>query len=120
MGPTIEPALKGTLFDPLRRPSGHRKDNRLGLGLYIAQQIVIAHGGTIEVSSTAETGTRFTARLPRDANKDPHNRTIRQVGRRYDAGAACGGVALWHPRAKVQPGFDHISIRNDCSRYPDD
>jgi signal transduction histidine kinase len=36
----------------------------LGLGLYIAREIVMAHGGTIHVSSSGETGTTFTACLP--------------------------------------------------------
>jgi hypothetical protein len=31
----------------------------LGLGLYIASEIARAHGGTLEVTSSAE-GTRFT------------------------------------------------------------
>ena len=69
-GPVIEPALMRTLFDPLRRPPGHANDNRLGLGLYIVQQIVLAHGGRIDVSSTEETGTRFTARLPRASDNN--------------------------------------------------
>ena len=37
----------------------------LGLGLYIAERIVSAHGGTIDVRSSAEAGTLFTIRLPR-------------------------------------------------------
>ena len=36
----------------------------LGLGLYIAREIVTAHGGLITVSSSVEGGTTFTARLP--------------------------------------------------------
>ena len=36
----------------------------LGLGLYIAREIVVAHGGTISVASSDEDGTAFTARLP--------------------------------------------------------
>jgi signal transduction histidine kinase len=55
-----------TLFDPFARagaPSHVR--GGLGLGLYISQQIVEAHRGTIEVESTWETGTTFRVSLPR-------------------------------------------------------
>ena len=37
----------------------------IGLGLYIVDQIVRAHGGTVRVRSTAESGTTFSVRLPR-------------------------------------------------------
>lgn len=37
----------------------------LGLGLYIADRIVHAHQGTIEVASSEEHGTTFTVHLPR-------------------------------------------------------
>jgi sigma-B regulation protein RsbU (phosphoserine phosphatase) len=37
----------------------------LGLGLSIVFQLVEAHGGTIQVRSTAQEGTTFTLRLPR-------------------------------------------------------
>ncbi|MGI4798394.1 MAG: sensor histidine kinase [Janthinobacterium lividum] len=59
----------GTIFDPLTRG---RLDNtaapsagNLGLGLYITKEVVVAHGGTIEVSSSEAHGTVFTAFFPR-------------------------------------------------------
>lgn len=55
------------LFQPLmqeqRTPRRHGSSG-LGLGLYIAREIALAHGGTLHVVSEAETGTTFTARLP--------------------------------------------------------
>jgi signal transduction histidine kinase len=65
--PIPAPALAG-LFSPFKRlKSGETagESNSLGLGLYISERIVAAHGGTIAVESTEENGTIFTIRLPR-------------------------------------------------------
>ena len=40
----------------------------VGLGLYISEQIVSAHRGTIAVRSTVD-GTVFTVRLPRSVDR---------------------------------------------------
>ena len=67
-GPAISPELLSVIFDPFRRASVG--DGRIGLGLYIAHEIVAAHGGTIAVESTAQDGTTFTVTLPRAAALD--------------------------------------------------
>jgi two-component system CheB/CheR fusion protein len=41
------------------------RERGLGLGLFIASELVKAHGGTISVSSQVEVGTTFTVTLPR-------------------------------------------------------
>ncbi|WP_257463335.1 sensor histidine kinase [Archangium lipolyticum] len=66
-GEPIPQELIPRLFEPMTR-GGHRRDaasRSIGLGLYIVDNIVRAHCGTIEVRSTAEEGTTFTVRLPR-------------------------------------------------------
>ena len=69
-GEPIPADVLPVLFDPFRRGRAS-SDNRggIGLGLYIAEQIVIAHGGTIQVQSNWEQGTTFTLRLPRSSEK---------------------------------------------------
>lgn len=65
-GPPIPETEIAELFEPFRRASnaGTAKGS-MGLGLYIAREVVTAHGGTISVSSTGEAGTCFQVRLPR-------------------------------------------------------
>lgn len=65
-GPAIDPGFLPLLFDPFERggaPMGH--SDGLGLGLYISKCIIEAHGGSIDVRSSIESGTRFEVVLPR-------------------------------------------------------
>jgi len=65
-GPPIPPHLLPAIFDPFRRTTARDERSRgLGLGLFITQQIVLAHGGTIDVRSSAGEGTTFTVAVPR-------------------------------------------------------
>jgi hypothetical protein len=84
-GPPIPPELLPTLFDPLKRyetreAASQRTPGSVGLGLYIVREIAMAEGGTVSVTSTAETGTTFTVCIPRfldAADHDEPDRTIR-------------------------------------------
>jgi two-component system, sensor histidine kinase and response regulator len=67
-GGAIRPDMLPTLFDPFReKPGTPSKSRGLGLGLFISQQIAIAHGGAVSVDSSEEEGTSFFVRLPRRA-----------------------------------------------------
>jgi signal transduction histidine kinase len=50
----------------------------LGLGLYIAHEIVYAHGGTLTVSSSPADGTTFTFSLPRIVPRRPRTTTAEE------------------------------------------
>jgi len=68
-GPPIPSAMLGKIFNPLMRhatpeSAARRVPGSLGLGLYIVREIVVTHGGTVAVASTAQAGTTFTVRLP--------------------------------------------------------
>ena len=55
------------IFEPFRAGSARgRPAGNLGLGLYIAKQIVLASGGTLDARS-ADGATTFVMRLPRRA-----------------------------------------------------
>jgi signal transduction histidine kinase len=62
------------LFEPFRGTARYQRTRGLGLGLFITQQIVAAHGGTIEVTSEATTGTTFRLVLPRRWRSPPVRR----------------------------------------------
>lgn len=69
-GAPIPPEVLPTLFNPLVRHAAvesalQRAQGSIGLGLYIVREIVSAKGGTITVASTAQQGTTFTVRIPR-------------------------------------------------------
>ena len=61
------------IFNPLVQIPAARTDEdsapatSLGLGLYIAHEIVMRHGGTLAAVSSDSEGTVFSARLPRHA-----------------------------------------------------
>ncbi|MCD0501753.1 hybrid sensor histidine kinase/response regulator [Bordetella petrii] len=64
-GGAIPAEILPNLFDPFRsRARGPGEHQGLGLGLFISQQIVLAHGGLI-VANATDGVTRFRVTLPR-------------------------------------------------------
>jgi PAS domain S-box-containing protein len=65
-GNPIPAELLPVIFEPYRRgPAAALGRGSIGLGLYISRQIVLGHGGHIDVRSSKEEGTTFTVWLPR-------------------------------------------------------
>ena len=69
-GTVMPPEQLDGIFNPMRAPRTARKSasgptGSLGLGLYIAERIVSAHGGRVDVESGEAAGTTFTVHLPR-------------------------------------------------------
>ena len=63
-GPGISAADLPQVFDRFYRVSSGQAPGGMGLGLYIAAQVVGAHNGSIDVASEEGFGTTFTVRLP--------------------------------------------------------
>ena len=78
-GNVIPAEALGSIFEPLiqlsdDRSARSRPTTSMGLGLYIAREIMVAHGGTVNVNSSEESGTVFTVRLPKGA-------ALQEIGR---------------------------------------
>ncbi|MDQ7912341.1 PAS domain-containing sensor histidine kinase [Pseudomonas sp. 102515] len=64
-GPVIPQSLLTTLFEPLIRGAAVESGIRsVGLGLFIVNEIVKAHGGQVSVTSNELCGTSFTVSFP--------------------------------------------------------
>ncbi len=62
---------RAALFDPFHDVSRMAESrNGLGLGLYIVREIVLAHGGSVDVHATSTDETAFWVRLPRVAKSE--------------------------------------------------
>ncbi|WP_449431521.1 GAF domain-containing sensor histidine kinase [Pseudomonas putida] len=63
-GEPIAAKTLSQLFQPFSRPISEAPQQGLGLGLYIANQIALSHGGRMDVLSNQQTGTLFSFHLP--------------------------------------------------------
>jgi two-component system sensor histidine kinase HydH len=64
-GPGIAPQDRAQVFDAFF----FKREGGVGLGLAIVQQIVHAHGGSIEIAESEQSGALFQMRLPRQRSE---------------------------------------------------
>jgi two-component system sensor histidine kinase BaeS len=72
-GPGIPPDELPHIFDRLWRGRAAQQVAGSGIGLAVAREIVLAHGGSIEAVSTEGAGTTVTIRLPRSTGAARHS-----------------------------------------------
>ena len=65
-GPGIPESAQERIFLRFERAAPMRNFGGLGLGLYVARQIVEAHGGEIQLERLRPKGAHFVIRLPRE------------------------------------------------------
>jgi signal transduction histidine kinase len=63
-GPGVLPDEREAIFGRFHQASGPRHVPGIGLGLYVAREIVELHGGTIRVEDPERPGARFVVLLP--------------------------------------------------------
>ena len=107
-GGSIPEHRRAALFDPFHDVSRMAESrNGLGLGLYIVREIVLAHGGSVDVHAGSTDETAFWVRLPRVAKtersreplaNDKHGMEGRRIAwERHDHGSP-------HHRRRSRPG----------------
>lgn len=86
-GPGVSASDVRTMFDAYTRLGHPHRASGLGLGLYVAREIVTAHEGEIEATSRVGKGTTMTVRLPlAERRRQSATRTARATTRRGSSG----------------------------------
>lgn len=72
-GPGIAPDATERIFERFERVAAGHHQKSLGVGLYIARQVIDAHAGVVRVENTSASGSTFVVELPLDsADLGPH------------------------------------------------
>jgi signal transduction histidine kinase len=87
-GPGLPDAVRVTLFRPFTRSTRH---DGVGLGLAIARDLTLAHGGEIALAASGPEGTVFRLTLRTARPRDAKDRDMKDRGAK-DRGAKDGGA----------------------------
>lgn len=66
----IAPDDRARIFDRFEQAMPRGGTGGFGIGLWLANQLTLAHGGSIDVRSEVGQGSTFTIRLPRELQRD--------------------------------------------------
>ena len=116
-GPGIPEEHRQRVFDRFVRldEARARDAGGSGLGLAIVQEIVTAHGGTVEVSSSVLGGARFVVRLPPDPSSDLNG--LSAAFRWASAGSQAGRDSPEDPKQR-KATHEHQSSAGSASSSP--
>lgn len=81
-GDGVAPELRPSLFQPFARADNSANRHSVGLGLWVAAQLISAHGGQLDYQPGRDGGAEFTATLP-----TPPATNIRDAGDVFPIGA---------------------------------
>ncbi len=75
----IDPIKQSIIFDRFERVMSNQNVGGMGLGLFIAKQIINAHEGSIEVQSELGKGATFIVTLPVASKEHHFSRTVKEL-----------------------------------------
>lgn len=105
-GPGIAPEVAERVFDPFFQGPG--ATGGMGLGLALSRDIVVQHGGTIEVYSDVGLGATFRVTLPRRVDAAVDAEGVAAVGRPAGGMSAAGVSAA--PRDELPAVTSHAPL----------
>lgn len=96
-GDPIAQASLTKIFEPFWRQASGRGRDGLRFGLHICSQIAMTHGGSLTVTSSADAGTSFIARLPIAGSAGPGgDLKARQEGGARRSASSSGVLRVRH------------------------
>lgn len=66
-GPGIPKERQKNIFEMFGK-DGQGRDGGIGLGLFVCKEIIVSHGGNIQLKSSAAKGSQFTIQIPLKSN----------------------------------------------------